>query len=332
VKKEPLYSTIFLLLAVGLSFASLASPAIAQRITFRFEGEYDPGLVPPPPYAIDVGTPILGEFSYDLASVDTAVSDDDQGFYPQVEPYQLKFQIGDSIFFQTDQYGFRGYLVWIENDASNPLPTRDIIRISSRDSELAASYGIDDVSANLTLQDLTAQAFEGDALPTDLGGFDLDALGAGWLFLNGTNYEGDWAISVFAHRFRIDSVERVAGQVLSVSTDIKPGSDRNAINPLSRGVVPVAILGSEDFHVADIDVTTLAFGPDYASPTRIVGRHRDDVNADGFSDLLAHFRTEDTGIAISDTQACLTGETFDRIPFEGCDAIRAVPGGRGLRP
>ena len=188
------------------------------------------------------------------------------------------------------------------------------------------------MSANLSLQDLTAQALEGDALPTGLGGFDLDALGAGWLFFNGTNYEGDKAISVFSHRFRIDSVERAAGQLLSVSTDIKPGGGRNAINPFSRGVVPVAILGSEDFHVADIDVTTLAFGPDRAPPARVAGRRRDDVNADGFPDLLAHFRTEDAGIAIGDTEACLTGETLDGMPFEGCDAIRAVSGGRGIRP
>jgi hypothetical protein len=110
-----------------------------------------------------------------------------------------------------------------------------------------------------------------------------------------------------------------------VFVDIKPGGDPNAINPMIEGVIPVALLGWEGFDVNDVDVTTLAFGPGDAAFDHSHGPHFEDVDGDGLLDLVSHYRTEDTGIAFGDMEACLRGQTLDGKPFQGCDAVRTVP-------
>jgi hypothetical protein len=107
------------------------------------------------------------------------------------------------------------------------------------------------------------------------------------------------------------------------SIDVKPGNRRNRLNPSRRGLVKVAILGSQALAVEQIDLAALKFGPHGANPSGASGIR--DVNGDGSPDLVARFRVQETGLARGDGQACLHGRLLDGTRFEGCDAVWTPP-------
>jgi len=117
--------------------------------------------------------------------------------------------------------------------------------------------------------------------------------------------------------------EGECSELLEVDIDIKPGSYPNSANPSSKGVIPVAILTADDFDATSVDPLTVRFGPHGALETHGRG-HLGDVDSDGDTDLILHFRTPQTGIACGDTSASLIGATFDYRPIEGTDTIRTV--------
>ena len=106
-----------------------------------------------------------------------------------------------------------------------------------------------------------------------------------------------------------------------IDIDIKPGGFPNSINLRSRGKVPVAILSTDTFDATTVDPASLLFA---GAPALSTGLGFEDVNGDGRLDLIAHFDTSSLNLTQSAVEACVTGETFDGQPFEGCDSVRIV--------
>lgn len=126
----------------------------------------------------------------------------------------------------------------------------------------------------------------------------------------------------------IDSVT-ITGDpiVIPVSIDIKPGSCPNPLNVKSKGVLPVAIIGTIAFDVYDIDLSTLqlkGIAPireefeDVATPFN--GASIDDCfdcteqGPDGFVDLVLHFDTEEIVAILGSVSdgSCLEVELLTR--------------------
>jgi hypothetical protein len=111
-----------------------------------------------------------------------------------------------------------------------------------------------------------------------------------------------------------------------VEIDIRPGWRHNFVRPAGRGVVRVALLGSEEVDGSDVDPASLSFGPagalprhDLEDPT-VLARHRVDVDDDGFLDLVGHYRTNEAGFSPGATEACLSG-TIASEAFRACDEV-----------
>jgi hypothetical protein len=118
-------------------------------------------------------------------------------------------------------------------------------------------------------------------------------------------------------------------EIVNVRIDIKPGSDPNCFNVNGHGVIPVAILGSEDLNVTEVKTdATLSFN---GLGVRVRGQKGplcsvEESNGDQFLDLVCHFE-DDPGQWLPGvgSTASLEGELVDGTRIKGSNSICIVP-------
>ncbi|MCK4539111.1 MAG: DUF1080 domain-containing protein [Candidatus Krumholzibacteria bacterium] len=139
----------------------------------------------------------------------------------------------------------------------------------------------------------------------------------------------------------VDNV-RISSLARTVDLDIKPGSCPNPFNPGStgNGVLPAAILGTTDFDVTTIDVSSITLEgiiplhselEDVSAPAETdTDCECSEEGPDGLMDLTIKFSTFDViqliGEVVKGDIVTLTisGVLLDGTPFEGIDCICIV--------
>lgn len=141
--------------------------------------------------------------------------------------------------------------------------------------------------------------------------------------IGGQYWSGDlWGGDLLSTIWALLTLEKVVPvTTINVFVDVKPTSCPNPINRKSKGKIPLAILGTDDFDVSNIDPSTVAIFHEFEDD--VVGEafathwsyedvatpyegELDDImdctteGSDGFTDLVLHFKTQDVVEAYGD--------------------------------
>ncbi len=115
---------------------------------------------------------------------------------------------------------------------------------------------------------------------------------------------------------------------VEVPIDIKPSSDTNCIKQNERGAIPVAIFGSADLDVTQIDIESLSL---QGLTVKMAGKsnkylaHYDYANDDSHLDLIVQFQDSERWITSGNGYATLRGKLKNGTPIEGKDTIYILP-------
>ncbi len=185
-------------------------------------------------------------------------------------------------------------------EMSHPLSSGDVLHDFSLKEGATVGFHL-----NLRLFSLTPACNYDPPCYADTG---LPATGAG-------SYYGQITVASSA-----------VSQPMQIGIDIAPGDPINGINTGNNGTVPVAILSAIDFDAATrVDTSSLTFGRTGDEQSLLFcNESPEDVNTDGFPDLVCHFNTRLTGFFQGDTKGYLKGKSTSGASFSGSDPVRIV--------
>jgi hypothetical protein len=166
---------------------------------YDFTGQVDQ-LSGTPGFAVAVEDAVTGTFSID-PQVQDINPNPQQGVYPQTSPAGVEFHFARTVF-RADPAGFPPYQIVVLNNVASPS-VQDTLQWSAGDPALASSLGIDNVQANLVLQDETAAVFTNDGLPSRL---DLRDFSHAWISVCAINFGVNEANILWTIHVRIDSI------------------------------------------------------------------------------------------------------------------------------
>jgi len=158
--------------------------------------------------------------------------------------------------------------------------------------------------------------------------------GWGWHYYRSSEFDDPAERPKLIISYELDTID--------VAVDIKPESCPNPFNVKSQGVLPVAILGTEDLDVTEIDITSIRLNgvvplrsciEDVSSPVLEKLNECDCISEgpDGTEDLTLKFDTQEIVSAIGTVEDVeglvlqLTGLLSDGTPIEGSDCISLRP-------
>jgi hypothetical protein len=329
-------------LAIVAAVAALAGSARAgEMVHVTVTGEVEFNQIGSPPLAdVNPGDPATLMFSVDSDVFTDSMTFPTRGY--EIDQSSFVLTLGGFMIGLADPFpaGQTPYFVVRDND-----PAVDGFWTST-DVDIPFGVPVDQMGVFGLFLNNYSVTYTGDTL----GSLDiLDALGTydfdGLTVFNWTIDDGPF--NAMGLVFEQMTISVAAG--VTAAVDIKPGSCPNPFNRKSRGKLPIAVLGTADFDVADIDVDTVElsradgvggsvaplrtrFG-DVGTPFEGEPCDCHEMGGDGWDDLKLKFRTQDIVSALElDTlmggdfvELTVSGSLLDGTPFSGSDCIRLVP-------